>query len=84
MRLTSRTAQGELSLNWLWLPTVIGHNVLLVKQLDAAMGDKFYGRELNEELLDEMDSFLKDRIVEMFPSSTGLREYLDALNGVSV
>ena len=66
----------------MWLPTFIGHNSRLKREIEERLGPEFKGRELTEETLDEMHTRVIEFICEKFPLN-GLRDYLDSVKFVS-
>lgn len=81
MRAVVRTAPGVVELNWTWLPTWIGMNAQLKKELEERLAPKLEGRPL-EEALDDAHEMVIEFLVEKFPALKGMRDYLDALKYV--
>jgi len=69
---------------WMWLPTFIGQNTALLGELDHALAAKFPPPfDVTEDKLDEIHEFVVDYICGKHPIFTGLREYLQAVRGVT-
>lgn len=81
MRAVIRTAPGVVELNWMWLPTFVGMNAKLKKELEERLAPKLEGQPL-EAALDAAHEMVIDFLVEKFPAHPGLRDYLDALKYV--
>lgn len=84
MRLVERTGPGALQVSWSWLPTWIGMNVNLIRELDEHLGKSLLGRELTEETLDLANEKALSFLEEKFKDIPGLFEYLDGLKYVMV
>ena len=82
MRAVIRTAPGVVELNFMWLPTFVGMNAQLKKEIEERLKPKLEGRPL-EETLDDAHEMVIDFLVERFPALTGLRDYLDAMKYVT-
>lgn len=82
MRTIVQTGPGVLELNWQWLPTWIGMNAILKKDLEDTLKDKIVGREITQESLDEIDTMVIDFIVTKAKGVEGVRDYLDGLKFV--
>lgn len=81
MRAVVVTDPGKLELSFMWLPTFIGQDNRLKKEIEEKLAPDLVGKELTEETLD----FAHDRVVEFICEKykiTGLRDYLDALKFV--
>jgi hypothetical protein len=82
MRFVERTGPGKLELNYMWLPTWIGMNEGLIRELEKTLGETIVGKVISDDLLDEAHRQLLDIIVAKFPHQRGLFEYLDGLKFV--
>ena len=82
MRAVVRTAPGVLEINWMWLPTFIGMNAQLKKEIEERLAPKLEGRPL-EEALDDAHEMVIEFLVERFPALHGMRDYLDAMKYVT-
>jgi hypothetical protein len=79
MRLVQFAKDGAVELNWMWLPTFIGQNQLVLRELGKAWTEKFKGQlELTEMSLDIIHEFTLDWLQEKF-KIPGLRQYLSAI-----
>ncbi len=79
MRLVHLTRPGSLELNYLWLPTWIGVNAIVTKELQQAIETKVVGLPATEANLDIINEWVMDFLVDKFKEVTGLRDYLDGL-----
>lgn len=83
MRLVDRTGPGTISLNYMWLPTWIGMNTQLIKEVEEAVAGEIVGRELNDETLDLASAQVMHFLAGRFPNLQGLEDYLDGMKFVS-
>jgi len=81
MRLTVEVSPGVIELNWMWLPTWIGINHGLKKQLEQKVGTLFKGRELSDATLDELDDAIIEELQKSFPEIL-FSDYLRAIRHV--
>ena len=80
MRIVQRSKSDPtcLELSWMWLPTFIGQNVALLKDLDKAMSKEFPPPlELDDVVLDKIHDFAVSWIQEKLKIA-GLDQYLHA------
>jgi hypothetical protein len=82
MRTVVRTGPGEVQLNWMWLPTWIGMNTALKKELDETLSKRLVGQPLDEATLDMANEEVIDFLDKKYPAFC-LREYLDSLKFVA-
>jgi hypothetical protein len=82
MRLVHVVDGKIVELNYMWLPTWIGQNAKLKKEMEEHIGPKIVGWELTEQNLDKIHDMVLDYIVEKFPIP-GLFDYLDGLKFVN-
>jgi hypothetical protein len=82
MRLIERTGPGQLGLNYMWLPTWIGMNTQLLRELEEAISASIVGRVLDDGTLDLAHELVMDTLERKFPANVGLREYLDGIKFV--
>lgn len=80
MRLITRTRDRELELNWMFLPTFMGMNLQLKREVEAELA-RYRGRTVTEDLLNEMHEFVLQYLLEKYPLN-GLEAYLRALENV--
>lgn len=84
MRLVFRD-HNVYEVQWMWLPTFIGQNIMVMNELGEALRKKFAGQVGKEEdLLDEVHTFILDWLSARFRNISGLREYLEAVKNVQV
>lgn len=83
MRVIVQTGPGELELNYMMLPTFIGMNTLLKKELEAKFKVQFEGQPMTDEFLDRAHDLIIDFLVEKFAALKGLREYLDGVKYIA-
>lgn len=82
MRVIQVAKDGAIELSWMWLPTFIGQNYLVLKELGTAWEQKFpQGVQNTAEGLDEMHEFTIQWLCEKFPIE-GLEPYLRAITNV--
>jgi hypothetical protein len=81
MRLVHVADGRTVELNYMWLPTWIGQNHNLKKEMEEYLRPKIVGRELTEQTLDEVHFMVIDFITQKFPVP-GLFDYLDGLKFV--
>jgi len=73
---------GALELNWMWLPTFIGQNYPVMRELEKVWRSQFAGKlKLNEEGLREAHEFTLKWLCDKFKIN-GLGEYLRAIENV--
>lgn len=84
MRAVVRTAVGVIEVNYMWLPTWIGMNSSMLKDIHAKLVSLIEGMEITPATLDRMHEMVVDEIVALNPSVDGLREYLDGLKYVRI
>jgi hypothetical protein len=81
MRLVYFDEGGELVLNWMWLPTFMGQNYHLLRELETAWTERFLGKDTTEDVLDEIHEFTVEWLAEKAPLP-GVAEYLLAIEHV--
>lgn len=80
-----RTAPGVIEVNYLWLPTWIGMNAALMRDVEAHMkAHTVLGQPLNEETLRGLHNEVVLYLSARFPGLTGLGQYLNGLATVDV
>lgn len=84
MRAVVHTARGIIELNWMWLPTWIGMNANIKRDVEKKLSDLIVGMEITPDNLDRMHEMVIDEIVALNPSVDGLQEYLDGLKYVRI
>lgn len=82
MRFVERTGPGQLGLSYMWLPTFVGMNAALIKEIDDALTPMLVGQTLTEERLDCAHDKVLEILVTKFHMWSGLFEYLDGIKYV--
>lgn len=82
MKIVIRTEPGVIEMNWMWLPTWIGMNQQLTRELNEELGKHIVGRELTEQTLDDIGELIVSYLEKRYPHLNGLRDYLDGLKFV--
>lgn len=81
MRLVVATDEGTIAINYVWLPTWIGMNNVLLTELGEKLMGEFKNMPITDEVLCEMDYRAKMFLIERL-SMPSLRHLLDALEKV--
>lgn len=82
MRIVHRTEPGVIELNWMWLPTWIGMNQQLTRELNEELSKQVVGKPLTEDTLDDISDLIMCYLEDRYPQLGGLRDYLDGLKFV--
>lgn len=82
MRFVERTGPGKLELSYIWLPTWVGMNEALIRELEGELSKTIVGQALTDDLLDVAHQQLLTILAEKFPLQRGLFEYLDGIKFV--
>lgn len=82
MKLFERNGPGSIGLNYMWLPTWVGMNKALLKEIEEYVTPILMGQELTDETLTKADEAAIQFLVQKFPDISGLFEYLDGLKYV--
>lgn len=82
MKIVQRTGPGGIGLNYMWLPTWIGMNGQLIKEIEQHISPFFVGQPLTDEVLDSAGDAVVVYLSEKFPNLKGILEYLDGLKYV--
>jgi hypothetical protein len=82
MRAITVPEPGVVELNFMWLPTFVGMNTILKKEIEAQVAPKLEGKPLTDDTLDYAHELIVDIILKKFPFP-GLKDYLDAMKFVS-
>lgn len=83
MRAVTKVDTGVVEVNYMWLPTWIGMNSLLLEEIGKEVKGKLVGKTM-EDGLELGHQAVLNYLVNRFPEMTGLREYLDGLKLVMV
>lgn len=84
MRAIVDLGDGSVELNYLWLPTVIGMNAGLKREMERDLQGKLTGIRLDDEGLDKAHAIVVDYLVQKFPWVRGLADYLNAVKHVEL
>jgi hypothetical protein len=84
MRLVVHSGLGVVDLNYMWLPTWLGMNAIVKRDLTSRLEAQLKGRPITEEELDRMNTEVINALVEMHPAIEGLRDYLDGIKFVTL
>ncbi len=79
MRAVVHVSEGVLELNYMWLPTAIGMNSLLKKEIEESLSKKLTGIVLDENSLDWAHNLVVEFLVKKFPELDGLERFLDGM-----
>lgn len=75
--------EGVMELNYMWLPTWIGMNTALLRDLEEKVQEAVLG--IPADQAEEVGhKVLVDTLEQRFPELVGLRNYLDSLRQVSM
>jgi hypothetical protein len=66
----------------MWLPTWIGMNQQLTRELNEELSKHIVSRPLTDEVLDDISNIIVSYLEERYPGLGGLRDYLDGLKFV--
>lgn len=83
MRCVQLVDEGVLELNYMWLPTWIGQNSTLKKEIEVVLKGKILGRPATEEVLDEAAALVVSYLSNKYQIE-GLFDYLDGLKFVQI
>lgn len=82
MRIAQVAKDGALELNWMWLPTFIGQNYMVLKELERFWKDQYpEGVANTPEELDKLHDITIDWFSQKF-KLPGLGKYLSAITYV--
>lgn len=82
MLLVQRTAPGHIELNWSWLPTWIGMNTALLRDIEDAVMPKLAGQALDDALLERAHNLVILYLQERYANIQGVDDYLDGIKFV--
>ena len=77
-----RSGPGEVSLNFMWLPTFIAYDAALKKHIEEKLAPELVGKDLTEDVLQHAHDAALDIICAWHHAIPGLRDYLDAMKFV--
>lgn len=83
MRVVVSVGKGVAELNWTWLPTFIGMDSFVRKEMREVVR-QFEGQELTEEVLDQAHKAVCAFLQERYATIHGLAAYLDGLKAVTL
>lgn len=81
MRLIVMSEPGVTELSWMWLPTFVGMNSALKKEIEEKVSEMLVGKLATDDVLDAAHEKVIELVCEKFPLP-GLRDYLDAIKFV--
>lgn len=82
MRVVQVNGDGALEFNYMWLPTFIGQNFLVMKELERFWKETYPdGLVYDDKALDDMHDLTVDWLCGKFKID-GLREYLEGIEKV--
>jgi hypothetical protein len=73
---------GAIELNFMWLPTWLGMDSHVKKEIEKILNERLIGRELIDLTLIEAHEMVIAFLEDRFPEIHGLRDYLDGLKYV--
>ncbi len=82
MKIFHRTGPNTVGVNYMWMPTFIGMNGALIKEIEDHVAPLLIGQGLTEEALAIANDAALDFLTKKFPDISGLFEYLDGLKYV--
>lgn len=82
MKLLHRTGPGTVGLNYMWLPTWVGMNAALIKEIEEHIAPLLMGQALTDETFDKAGEAVIEFLVYKFPHINGIHDYLDGLKYV--
>jgi hypothetical protein len=74
---------GVVELHWMWLPTFIGTNQYLLRELQNEAFKRFGGQPLTDEKLDEIDRWFIDQLCLKHPVR-GIRKFFEAIGSIEL
>ena len=84
MNLVTPTEEGQLEINWQWLPTWIGVNQELQQEMQEHVAKQVEGLPANQTTINVAEEAVLSFLVRRFPNMCGLGHFLDALKFVEV
>ena len=82
MKLVQRTGPGKLEINYMWMPTWIGFNAALIREIEEYLARYLMGQPITEETLEKGHNLVLRMLAEKFPHLNGLFDYLDGIKFV--
>lgn len=82
MRLVVRTGPGTVGLNYMWMPTWVGMNAALLKEIEVHLQPVLMGKALTEETLQLAHESVLNFLAERFSEIPGLLDYIDGIKFV--
>ena len=77
-----RVEAGVVGINYMWLPTWVGLNSVLLKDLENYVKQKALNKALTEDTLRELHGHVTEYLCQRFPKIRGLKTCLDAIEVV--
>jgi hypothetical protein len=84
MRSVVYVGEGVVEVNWLWLPSCIGINTVIQREIESSLAKSVQGMELTEKSLDDIHTMVVTFLCQRFSHIEGLNLYLDALKFVTI
>lgn len=78
------TDPSVIHVQYTWLPVWIGMDVVMHRKMEEILRLKYRQATVTPALLDEMNDFIEESLVHMYPNVHGLREILRAIRAVQV
>ncbi len=77
-----RTSPGVVELNFMWLPTFLGMDPILRRDIEKELAPMLEKKEMTDEVLQAASDRAIEFICDRYHALPGLRDYLDALKFV--
>ena len=84
MDLVIPTGDGNVEINFSWLPTWLGLNQPMLSQISSKMFESFVGRTIDAECIAQMNTEVIRLLCEEFSAINGLDTLLKALEHVRI
>ena len=81
MRLVVVPEPGVTELAWMWMPSFIGMNTALKREIEEEVSKLLVGKPATDDVLDAAHDKVIEVVCKKFPLP-GLKDYLDALKFV--
>lgn len=79
MRTIVVTGPGVIELNYMWLPTFLGMNSVLKREMEAELQKQMTGLLTDAKGLDRAHEIVVEYLQKKFPEIRGLDRFLDAM-----
>lgn len=81
MRFITETEPGVFELTWTWLPTFIGMNTAMKKEIETEVAPLITGKHATDDVLEAAHDKIIEIICRKF-QRPGLKDYLEAIKFV--